>query len=110
MRYAALFVIGLCAAGALPASAQQSVTVHPKQQPQVGGEGGLEIKIPPINNPNYLDYGPLPDNPGADKSQDYMNQAGGNDPDMSGPGSDNDADILPDSDGAYNGPTPGTPF
>ncbi len=76
MRYAAvLSATVLMLAGALPANAQQSVTVHP--QPRAGGNGGLEITIPPINNPNYLDYGPLPDHPGADHSQDYMNQAGG---------------------------------
>ncbi|MBS9476431.1 hypothetical protein [Ancylobacter radicis] len=108
MRYAACLVIGWLALGALPASAQSSITVHP--QPQPGGSGGMEIKIPPLNNPNYLDYGPLPDKPGSDHSQDYMNQAGGNSPDMSGPGSDVDADVMPDSDGAYDGPISGTPF
>ncbi len=115
MRYA----LGLAAGGlalafasfsAAPASAQSSITVHPQPQPGTGSGGGVEINIKPLNNPNYLDYGPLPDNPGADHSQDYMNQAGGNSPDMSGPGSDVDADVMPDSDGAYDGPIPGTPF
>jgi len=109
MRHAAvLSATVLMLAGALPASAQQSLTVHP--QPRAGGNGGLEITIPPINNPNYLDYGPLPDHPGADHSQDYMNQAGGDTMGDSGPGSDDFADLLPDSDGAYDGPIPGTPF
>ena len=111
MRYAALPAFFLLTAATvslatLPAQAQSSITVHP--QPQPGG--GVEINIPPVNNPNFLDYGPLPDKPGSGHSMDYMNQAGGNDPIGSGPGSDVDADILPDSDGAYDGPIPGTPY
>lgn len=114
MRYALGLAAGglalaLSAVSAVSAFAQSSITVHPQPQPG-SGSGGLEIKIKPLNNPNYLDYGPLPDNPGADHSQDYMNQAGGNSPDMSGPGSDVDADVMPDSDGAYDGPISGTPF
>lgn len=115
MRYALGLVAGglalaLSALSAVPAGAQSSITVHP--QPNAGSNDpvNLEIKIKPLNNPNYLDYGPLPDKPGADHSQDYMNQAGGNSPDFAGPGSDVDADVLPDSDGAYDGPISGTPF
>ncbi|WP_018391023.1 hypothetical protein [Ancylobacter sp. FA202] len=100
MRYAVLSVAALLVAGLAPAGAQQPIEVHPNQP----AGGGLEISIPPINNPNYLDYGPLPDNPGADKSQDYMEQAGGNYENLSGPGSDVDADVMPDSDGAYESP------
>lgn len=104
MRYAA-FLVTCLAVSAAPAMAQEQITIHPRpnaptQAPTANG--GLEITIPPINNPNYLDYGPLPDKPGSDKSNDYANQAGGNDPIGSGPGSDVDADILPDQDGAYD--------
>lgn len=102
MRYAALSVAALLVAGVLPAGAQQPIQVHPSQPS--GGGGGVEITIPPINNPNYLDYGPLPDKPGSDKSDDYMEQAGGDYMDLSGPGSDVDADVMPDSDGAYASP------
>ncbi|SCW46142.1 hypothetical protein [Ancylobacter rudongensis] len=100
MRYAVLSVAALLVAGLSPAGAQQPIEVHPNKP----AGGGLEISIPPINNPNYLDYGPLPDKPGADKSQDYMEQAGGNYENLSGPGSDVDADVMPDSDGAYESP------
>lgn len=96
MRYAAIALTMTLGLATQPAMAQEHVTVHPSP------EGGVEIKFPTINNPNYLNYGPLPDTPGSDKSQDYMNQAGGNDPGDSGPGSDVDADVLPDSDGAYD--------
>ncbi len=99
MRYAILCA-ALLVAGTLSAGAQQPIEVHPNQPAQ----GGLEITIPPINNPNYLDYGPLPDKPGSDKSQDYMDQAGGNYENLSGPGSDVDADVMPDTDGAYESP------
>lgn len=102
MRYAVISAAALVIAGALPAAAQESITVHPRAQP--GNGGGLEITIPPINNPNYLDPGPMPNDPGTDKSQDYMNQAGGDYMNDAGPGSDVDADILPDSDGAYGSP------
>lgn len=102
MRYAAFAVLALTLGATLPANAQSSVTIRPGPQPQPGG--GVEINIPPVNNPNFLDYGPLPNSPGSDKSMDYMNQAGGDDPIASGPGSDVDADLLPDSDGAYNMP------
>ena len=90
---------------AAPAFAQEQITIHPRPNGSTQSttpNGGLEISIPTINNPNYLDYGPLPDKPGSDKSNDYANQAGGNDMGDSGPGSDNDADILPDQDGAYD--------
>lgn len=102
MRYAALLAAGLAFAAASPAAAQSSVTVHP--QPQQPGGMGEEISIPPLNNPNYLDPGPMPDNPGSDKSMDYMNQAGGNELGGVGVGigSDVDADDLPDGDGAYD--------
>ncbi|GLK84412.1 hypothetical protein [Ancylobacter defluvii] len=100
MRYA-LLAAGLAAAtfAAGPAWAQQSITVHP--QPRAQGE---EIVIPPLNNPNYLDPGPMPDRPGSDKSMDYMNQAGGNELGGVGVGigNDVDADDLPDGDGAYD--------
>ncbi|QIB35839.1 hypothetical protein [Ancylobacter pratisalsi] len=102
MRYVAFPVLALLLGASLPANAQSTITVRPGPQPQPGG--GLEINIPPVNNPNFLDYGPLPDPRGSGKSNDYMNQAGGNSPIGGGPGSDFDADILPDSDGAYNGP------
>ncbi|MCS0503764.1 hypothetical protein [Ancylobacter mangrovi] len=104
MRYAAFPVLALLMTAPVAALAQSSITVHPGPtgQPQPGG--GVEINIPTVNNPNYLDYGPLPDPRGSDKSMDYMNQAGGNDPIFSGPGSDNDSDILPDNDGAYDAP------
>ena len=101
MRHAVLPAFALLIAAALPAGAQQPITVHPEAPV---GPPGEEIVIPPVNNPNYLDYGPLPDKPGSGHSMDYMNQAGGNDPISSGPGSDVDADIMPDSDGAYDGP------
>lgn len=102
MRYAVISAAALFLAGVLPAGAQQQpITVHPKSQT---GNGGLEITIPPINNPNYLDYGPLPDKPGSGHSNDYMEQAGGDYMDLSGPGSDVDADVMPDSDGAYASP------
>ncbi|QFR32332.1 hypothetical protein [Ancylobacter sp. TS-1] len=100
MRYAAVSLAAILLAGVLPAGAQQSITIRPKVQP----DGGLEISIPPVNNPNYLDYGPLPDKPGSDHSMDYMNQAGGDYMDLSGPGSNVDSDVMPDSDGAYTTP------
>lgn len=100
MRYTAIFFAAVLVAGILPAGAQQPIEVHPNKQAQ----GGLEVTIPPINNPNYLDYGPLPDKPGADKSEDYMEQAGGDYENLSGPGSDVDADVMPDDDGAYESP------
>ncbi|MBS7542878.1 hypothetical protein [Ancylobacter oerskovii] len=103
MRYAAFIAAGLAAAAltAGPATAQQSITVHPQGQPRSMGE---EIVIPPLNNPNYLDPGPMPDRPGSDKSMDYMNQAGGNELGGVGVGigADVDADDLPDGDGAYD--------
>lgn len=96
-RLAGLLALALPVLGGLSAaSAQEHITVHP------GPQGETELSFPTQNNPNYLDYGPLPDNPGADKSQDYMDQAGGNDAPDTGPGSDVDADVLPDSDGAYD--------
>ena len=104
MRYAA-FLVTCLAFGAAPALAQEQITIHPRPNGSTQSttpNGGLEISIPTINNPNYLDYGPLPDKPGSDHSNDYANQAGGNDMDESGPGSDVDADILPDQDGAYD--------
>ncbi|MDR6955570.1 hypothetical protein J2X65_004952 [Ancylobacter sp. 3268] len=103
MRYAAFIAAGLAVAvfAAGPATAQQSITVHPQAQP---GGMGEEIVIPPLNNPNYLDPGPMPDRPGSDKSMDYMNQAGGNELGGVGVGigNDVDADDLPDGDGAYD--------
>ncbi|HSI39797.1 MAG TPA: hypothetical protein VLA00_04525 [Xanthobacteraceae bacterium] len=93
--------LGLAALTATAVRAQQNVIIHPAPAPS---QSGTETHFRPLNNPNYLDYGPLPNNPGADKSQDYMNQAGGNDPAFSGPGSDVDSDIMPDNDGAYDGP------
>jgi hypothetical protein len=106
MRYAVLPALALLAAATLPAAAQNNITVHPGAPvgPTITPGGGEEISIPTLNNPNYLDYGPLPDKPGSGHSMDYMNQAGGDTPIGSGPGSDVDADILPDSDGAYDGP------
>lgn len=104
MRYAA-FLVTCLALGAVPAVAQEQITVHPRPNGETQSttpNGGLEITIPTLNNPNYLDYGPLPDKPGSDKSNDYNNPAGGNDMIQSGPGSDNDSDILPDQDGAYD--------
>lgn len=103
MRYAALLAAGFAVSlAASPAGAQSSITVHPPAQ-QPGGMGE-EIVIPPLNNPDYLDPGPMPDKPGSDKSMDYMNQAGGNELGGVGVGigSDVDADDLPDGDGAYD--------
>lgn len=96
MRYPALALAALFALPALPALAQEKITIHP------GPRGDTEITFPTENDPNYLNYGPLDDVPGSDKSEDYQNQAGGNDPIDSGPGSDVDADVLPDADGAYD--------
>ncbi|MDF2999052.1 MAG: hypothetical protein K0R27_4689 [Xanthobacteraceae bacterium] len=97
MRYAALVaIVAFAAAPALAQEAQERITIHP------GGGSDTEITFPTHNNPNYLDYGPLDDKPGSDKSEDYQNQAGGNDPIDSGPGSDVDADLMPDNDGAYD--------
>ncbi|MCK0208559.1 hypothetical protein MWN33_11000 [Starkeya koreensis] len=101
MRNVAVALAAILLAGVIPAAAQQPITVRPSQK--ISG-GGLEISIPPVNNPNYLDYGPLPDKPGSDHSMDYVNQAGGNYMDFSGPGSDVDADVMPDNDGAYGTP------
>lgn len=100
MRHAAFWLSGLLAlatpfAGAF-AQQEEKIIIHP------GPHGETEMSFPTENNPNFLDYGPLPDNPGADKSQDYMDQAGGNDAPDLGPGSDVDADVMPDSDGAYD--------
>ncbi len=110
MRSLALTVLAGAALGALaalPAAAQQSVTIHPAPQQgvteQVTPGGGLDIQFPTHNDSNYLNYGPLPDKPGSGHSQDYMDQAGGNDLDGVGVGigADVDADIMPDSDSAY---------
>lgn len=106
MRTALFASLAAALLGAAPAVAvaQEHITVHPKVEPGPGGEPGEVIQFKPLNNPNFLDYGPLPDNPGADKSQDYEAQAGGDFPDIAGPGSDNDADVMPDNDMAPPGP------
>lgn len=96
MRYAAFPIVAFLLAGTAGAIAQPPAAGSP---PPAGGE---EIVIPPLNNPNYLDPGPMPDNPGSDKSMDYMNQAGGDDMGLSGPGSDIGSDVQPANDGAYN--------
>ncbi|MCK0197786.1 hypothetical protein MWN34_12785 [Ancylobacter sp. 6x-1] len=113
MRFTARFIAAAVLVGAAfgmglsqPARAQESVTVHPNPEngvtTTVQPNGGMKIEFPAKNDSNYLNYGPLPDDPGADKSQDYMNQAGGDDLESvgDGMGSDFDADLLPDSDSA----------
>ncbi|MCJ8141657.1 hypothetical protein MKI84_01875 [Ancylobacter sp. A5.8] len=104
-HYAALILTGLLVLPAVPALAQNpAITIHPNSVPN--GDENVEINIPPLNNPNYLDPGPAPFVPGASKSEDYMQQAGGDS--MGGVGvgigGDVDADLLPDSDSAYNLP------
>lgn len=107
-RYAApVFALAVAAALALPVAptlAQSSITIHPRTVPN--GDEGVQISIPPLNNPNYLDPGPAPFEPGSSKSQDYMFQPGGNSLGGVGVGigNDVDADLLPDSDSAYNLP------
>lgn len=99
MRHPALAFaafIALAAGPALAQNAQERIIIHP------GGGSDAEINFQTHNNPNFLDYGPLDDTPGSDKSEDYQDQAGGNDPIDSGPGSDVDADLMPDNDGAYD--------
>jgi hypothetical protein len=99
MRYAAIAFAALLGLAANPAFAQQAeehITIRP------GGSSDVEITFPTHNDPNYLDPGPLEDNPGSDKSEDYQDQAGGNDPIDSGAGSDVDSDLMPDNDGAYD--------
>lgn len=100
MRHAAFALAALLGLSAAPALAQEEPTAHITIRP--GGNSEAEISFPTLNNPNYLDAGPLQDPPGTDKSEDYQDQAGGNDPIDSGPGSDVDADLMPDNDGAYD--------
>jgi hypothetical protein len=100
MRRAVLVLAAFLAVASTPVLAQEEprehITIHPD------GSGDTEITFPTQNNPNYLDYGPLDDKPGSDKSEDYEDQAGGNDAPDTGPGSDVDSDIMPDDDGAYD--------
>lgn len=102
MRRTTLILVALLGVAATPIRAQEHITVHPQPPAGTGNAAGTEFTFKPLNNPNYLDYGPLPDKPGSDKSMDYANQAGGNDPIGGGPGSDVDADVMPDNDGAYD--------
>jgi len=102
MRNTTLVLAALIGLVASPLRAQEHITIHPEPPAGTRNADGTEFNFKPLNNPNYLDYGPLPDKPGSDHSMDYANQAGGNDPIMSGPGSDVDADEMPDSDGAYD--------
>lgn len=105
-RYAlAAMLAAALALPAVPALAQQSaITIHPNPVPN--GDERMQIDIPPLNNPNYLDPGPAPYVPGSSKAQDYMDQAGGDSLGGVGVGigNDVDADLLPDSDSAYNLP------
>ncbi len=91
---AAFAFAALLGLAASPALAQQQAEEHVIIRP--GGNSDVEITFPTHNDPNYLDPGPLQDNPGSDKSEDYQDQAGGNDPIDSGAGSDVDSDLMPD--------------